>query len=228
MTGSMPDLYDIDIVICLDGSRRMGPYLSMAKEEMAALLDTFVQTMEKKDQEVAQLRARYIVFRDYACDGEPMVESPFFTLPEQYDAFRDYLDAVEPRGGGEAQNGLEALALALLSDWTTGKEKLRQIVWIFSAGAELPLGERADCPAYPGGLPKSFEELGDWWEGNGLPPGSSYQPSAGRLIAFVPKKEPWIGLDRWKRVLPAFLIERTGFRELNREAAALVMASPNK
>ena len=39
MTGSMPDLYDIDIVICLDGSRRMGPYLSMAKEEMTALLD---------------------------------------------------------------------------------------------------------------------------------------------------------------------------------------------
>lgn len=73
--------------------------------------------MEENDKDVAKLRIKVIVFRDYICDSEPMVESEFFTLPSQNANFRSFVERIEACGGGDGlENALEAIALALKSE----------------------------------------------------------------------------------------------------------------
>ncbi|MBR4550218.1 MAG: VWA domain-containing protein [Oscillospiraceae bacterium] len=226
MSESQQDPFYIDIVICLDASESMARYIDQSKQTMLELLNRLVDTLEEQEKEVAQLRVKVIAFRDCGRDGEPMAESAFFTLPEQYDAFRDYLDAVELKGGGGAQNGLEAIALALRSDWTTGKEKLRHIVWVFSADAALPLGARADSPRYPDGMPKSMEEFFAWWEGTGETFDGPFEPNVGRLLAFVPQRGSWAVLDELWQALTVYSLAGNELDEADLFFAVTLMAAP--
>ena len=59
-----------------------------------------------------------IAFRDYGVDSEPMLESKFFTLDGESGAFHEFVEGIEATGGGdEPESSLEALALAMKSDW---------------------------------------------------------------------------------------------------------------
>ena len=180
--------------------------------------------MEENDKDVAELRIKVIVFRDYICDSEPMVESEFFTLPAQNAAFRSFVAGIEACGGGDGpENALEAIALALKSKWTTSGSKRRHAILVFSDAPALALGERSDCPNYPTGLPKNIAQLGAWWEGTDQSLGSTYQPKAGRLVAFVPNAEPWTELQAWNRYWPAFSPAGTGLPDVDIQSAIDLM-----
>ena len=227
MSESQKDPFYIDIVVCLDAAESMARYIDQTKQTMLKLLNQLVDTLEEHEQEVAQLRMKLIAFRDFGRDEEPMAESPFFTLPEQYDAFRDCLDAIETKGGGGgAQNGLEAIALALRSDWTTGKENLRHIVWVFSADGVLPFGERAGCPGYPDGMPKSMEEFSAWWEGTDTALAGSFDLKAVRLTAFVPQRESWAELDQLWQTNIVYTLAGQALDEGELYFAVMMMAFP--
>ena len=100
--------------------------------------------------------------------------------PRRPPALFDFLDAIEPKGGGKTpqENALEALVLAMRSDWTN--ERLsRQIILLF-ADADPLLPE--ECGVRPEGMHRSVAELYRWWN-TGLPEaGSSFDPRKARLI----------------------------------------------
>ena len=170
----------------------MAPIIEEVKGNALSFYQKFIDAMEENDKEVDQLRIKVISFRDYGCDDEPMVESQFFTLPDQNEEFKNFVNGIEAKGGGDGSaNALEAIALALKSDWTTGGSRRRYIIFVHSVASVLPLGERSDCPNYPSGLPQNIAQLGSWWEGTDQTLGSAYQPKAGRLVAFVPNAVPW-------------------------------------
>ena len=165
-----------------------------------------------------------IAFRDYGCDAEPMKESQFFTLPDDNEAFKAFVSGIEAQGGGDApENALEAIALALKSDWTTGGSKRRHAILVFSDAPALPLGARADSPSYPAGMPKDIAQLGAWWECTDQTLGSTYQAKAGRLIAFVPNAEPWTDISAWNRYWPAFSPAGTGLEDVDIQSAIDLM-----
>ena len=194
-----------DFVICIDATASMAPYLDEVKANALSILQKYVEGVEESGYTLEQLRIKVIAFRDYKYDEVPMVESAFFTLPEERDAFESCLNGIEAKGGGGgAENALEALALALRSDWTTGGYRRRHIVLLFTDSGALPLGARADCPGYPDGMPKDLAQLGSWWEGTDPSFEGTYQPRAGRLIAVVPHTEPWTELQAWNRYWPCF------------------------
>lgn len=194
-----------DFVICIDATASMAPYLDEVKANALSILQKYVEGVEEADYTLEQLRIKVIAFRDYKYDEEPMVESAFFTLPEERDAFESCLNGIEAKGGaGGAENALEALALALRSDWTTGGYRRRHIVLLFTDTGALPLGARADCPGYPGGMPKDLAQLGSWWYGTDPTLEGTYQPRAGRMVAVVPNAEPWTELQAWCRYWPCF------------------------
>lgn len=216
--------YNVDIVMCIDATASMAPIIEEVKGNAISFYQKFIDSMEENDKEVEQLRIKVIVFRDYGCDDEPMVESEFFSLPAQNEEFRAFVNGIEAKGGGDSpENALEAIALALKSDWTTGGSKRRHAVLVFSDAPALSLGERASAASYPAGMPTDIAQLGAWWEGTDQTLTSTYQPKAGRLVAFVPNAEPWTELQAWNRYWPAFSAAGTGLPDVDIQSAIDLM-----
>lgn len=216
--------YNVDIVMCIDATGSMAPIIEEVKANAISFYQKFIDAMEENDKEVDQLRIKVISFRDYGCDDEPMVESQFFALPDQNEEFKNFVNGIEAKGGGDGpENALEAIALALKSDWTTGGSKRRHAVLVFSDAPALPLGERAGAGSYPTGMPTDIAQLGSWWEGTDQTLTSTYQQKAGRLVAFVPNAEPWTELQAWNRYWPAFSPAGTGLPDVDIQSAIDLM-----
>lgn len=212
--------YNVDIVICIDATGSMAPIINEVKENAMSFYQKFVDAMDDNDKTVDQLRIKVIVFRDYICDSKPMEESEFFVLPSQSDKFRTFVSGIEAIGGGDTpENALEAIALALKSQWTTGGSKRRHAILVFTDAPALPLNERADCPKYPDNLPKDLSKLGAWWEGMDQSMDSTYQAKYGRLVVFAPKAYPWNELQVWNRYWPAFSPAGKGLSDVDIQSA---------
>ena len=224
MSGQQMGDYNVDIVMCIDATGSMAHIIDEVKSNALSFYQRFVDAMEENDKDVSQLRIKVIAFRDYGVDSEPMQESRFFLLPDENEEFRGFVQGITAQGGGDAaENALEAIALALKSDWTTGGSKRRHAILVFSDAPALPLGERAGNAAYPSGMPADLAQLGAWWEQTDQTLDSNYQKQAGRLVAFVPNAEPWTELQAWNRYWPAFSPAGTGLPDVDIQAAIDLM-----
>lgn len=220
MAGQGQSDYNVDIVMCIDGTGSMSPIIEEVKANALSFYQKFVDAMEEADKTVDALRIKVIVFRDYGVDSEPMQESAFFNLPEENAAFQSFVNGIVATGGGDIpENALEAVALALKSDWTTGGSKRRHAILVFSDAEALALGARAGSPSYPAGMPADLAQLGAWWEGTDQSLSSTYQPKAGRLVAFVPNAAPWTELQAWNRYWPAFSKAGAGLNDVDIQSA---------
>jgi len=216
--------YNVDIVMCIDATGSMAPIINEVKNNAMTFYEKFEAAMEEQDKYVDVLRVKVIVFKDYICDSEPMKESAFFTLPEESVAFKNFVNGIEPTGGGDTpENALEAIALALKSNWTTAPGKKRHAILVFTDAPALPLGERKDCPGYPAGMPKNLPELGAWWEGTTQDFSGNYSKIAGRLIVFAPNAEPWTELQVWNRYWHTPSKGGTGLEDVDLQAAIDVL-----
>ena len=143
---------NIDVVFCIDGTGSMYPCLESVKSNARRFHLEFVSAMTDMGSEIDSMRVKVIVFRDYECDGkEAMVESPFFELPDDESEFSEFLAKVTASGGGDdPENGLEALYLAMKSNFTTGTDD-RQVIVLFSdaQAVELKDSKRIGNPTYP-------------------------------------------------------------------------------
>lgn len=208
--------YCVDIVMCIDATGSMAPIINEVKESALSFYDKVSEAMRENQKEIAELRVKVIAFRDYICDTKPIEESEFFVLPDQARRFRDFVSKIEAAGGGDTpENALEAIALALKSDWTKKGIKRRHVVMIFTDASALKLGERSDCPGYPSAMPASLAQLGAWWEGTDQMFISKFEPKAGRLIAFAPAVYPWTDLKAWNKYWPSFSKAGTGLSEVD-------------
>ena len=196
----------VDIVFCIDVTRSMSPIINTVKNLTLDLYDDLITNMREKNYRIVkQLRVKVIAFRDYYCDGPyAMEESKFFTLPEQKTEFRNFVASLEAKGGGdEPENALEAMALAMKSDWVRvtdpNKEKARNVVVIFTDASAHPLEKSADGVSeyYPTDMLKNYKELYEAWCGGQdscMDKGESYvmDTMAERLIIFAPEDAyPW-------------------------------------
>lgn len=211
-------IYHVDIVMCIDATGSMGPVIDTVKQSALTFHETFEEKMIEAGKDINKLRIKVIVFRDLAVDANAIEESAFFTLPDDKEAFKSFVDNITPSGGGDLpESGLEAISLALKSDWTTEGMKQRHVVLMFTDAAALPLGTGSDKPGYPAGMPADLAQLGAWWEGADQTFTGTYKPKAGRLIAFAPNAEPWTSLETWNRYWPTYSNAGTGLSEVDME-----------
>lgn len=186
--------YDVDIVMCIDATGSMSPIIAEVKANALSFYQKFVDEMEAQvpPKGVEQLRIKVIVFRDYGVDSEPMVESKFFVLDEEVEAFQEFVNGIEASGGGDGpENSLEALALAMKSDWVRTGSVRRHVILMYTDAPALPLSARAGQPGYPADMPKDIAELRDMWEGQYM------EKRAKRLHVFAPDCEPWSDMVDW-------------------------------
>ncbi len=230
---------DVDIVFCIDVTLSMTPVIDKVKALTLSLDEKLILKMKKDGQRpVRQLRVRVIAFRDYYCDGEySMQESDFFTLPAQKREFHDFVNSLEAKGGGdEPENALEALALAMKSDWVKvadrTKERDRNVIVMFTDASAHKFEVSSECSkealesvGYPEDMMKNYKELYDAW--NFQQPGLAIQNTglydmskyAKRLVLFAPEDVyPWSDMvEEFEQLSFVHLDPGNGGKELNED-----------
>lgn len=182
--------YNVDIVMCIDATGSMSSIINDVKANALSFYQKFVDEMEAQSppKSIQQLRIKVIAFRDFSSDSEPITESKFFVLGDekQDKEFHDFVEHIEAEGGGDApENSLEAIALAMQSDWVRSGSVRRHIIILYTDAPARPLGEDASQSGYPSNMPKDIAQLREWWEGQYM------EKRAKRLLLFAPDAEPW-------------------------------------
>ena len=178
--------YHVDLVICIDATGSMSDIINRVKDRALSFHTDLMEELKNAGKHVDALRIKVVAFRDYYHDANTaMNESVFFTLPEQVIEFKAFLDDIEADGGGdEPENGLEARALAINSDWTKNGDKRRHLVVMWTDASAHPLEKVGKDSNYPINMPKNFDEMTELW-------GQSIGQRAKRLILFAPAVQPW-------------------------------------
>jgi hypothetical protein len=197
-------MYDVDIVLCIDGTGSMAGIIENVKEQALFFYEDLQKGLsDEKQATIGKMRLKVIVFRDYyAGDGyEPMEQSPFFDVPDELPAFAEFVKAIRAAGGASAEeNSLEAVAYAMKSDWTKGGLKRRHLIVLWTDDAAHPLEKRKKdgAPAgYPDkDMPASLDALSDLWDNQGV-----IDQNAKRWLVFAPQERyPWSSVKDWRSV----------------------------
>jgi len=192
--------YAVDIVFAIDVTGSMTPILDQVKANALRFFDDVQSNLTAKGKNIDELRVRVVAFRDVVADGEAALqESPFFALPSEQASFSAFVNGLVAEGGGDApESGLEAVALAMTSPWTTRGDRRRQVVVVWTDQPAHPLDPSALPPEFAGRVPADFSALTDLWEDPQGPLGSSSK----RLILFAPDGPGWSDISGvWENVV---------------------------
>jgi hypothetical protein len=192
--------YAVDIVFCIDVTGSMTPIIDQVKTNALRFYDDVQSNLTAKGKNVDQLRVRIIAFRDFAADGAAALdESPFFTLPDERADFSEFVNGLVAEGGGDApESGLEAVALAIDSPWTTTGDRRRQVIVVWTDQPAQSLSPSVLPPDIASRVPADFSALTDAWEDEQGRMGSSSK----RLILFAPDGPGWSDISGvWENVV---------------------------
>ncbi len=192
--------YAVDIVFCIDVTGSMTPILDAVKANALGFYDDVQTNLTAKGKNVTQLRVRIVAYRDFAADGEAALEeSPFYALPTERSGFSEFVNGLVPQGGGDApESGLEAVALAINSPWTTTGDRRRQVIVVWTDQPAHPLDPSMVPADLASRVPADFSALTDAWEDEQGVMGSSSK----RLILFAPDGPGWSDISAvWENVV---------------------------
>lgn len=207
---------NVDIVFVIDATRSMQTTIDMVKASALSFQENLRDRLIDAGRVVKNMRIKVVWFRDFYYDGEHAYgESKFFELPEEEKDFHDYVTEINEAGGGdEPESALEALTLAMRSDFVQEGEKKRHIIVLFT-DAEAHAFEDYDrlveeaakkgCKPemYPENMPKNLSEFYNAWQGDaasqdalGKEGGITKLDLNGRrLVLFAPNAYPWTDME---------------------------------
>jgi len=194
--------YNVDMVFCIDCTGSMENVIDIVKNNALNFYQDVTGVMANKHKHINQLRVRVVAFRDYLEDAENAMQvTEFFTLPEQSKEFEQCVRSLSAFGGGdEPEDGLEALAYSIKSNWETEGIKKRQVIVVWTDSSTHELGFGSSSPYYPKGMARDLPELSAWW-GDRQHKGF-VDNNAKRLILFAPDEPAWNIISRnWDCVL---------------------------
>ena len=204
--------YKVDIVMCIDLTGSMQPCINTVKSRALQFWPDLQEALKNASKYVSDVRVKVIGFRDFEADGAKSLEvSRYFNLSEQGSSdpeeYKKFVNGLVAEGGGdEPENALEALSLAIQSDWVQTGDKRRHVIVMFTdASAHKLENANRSNPYYPQDMPASLEELTDIW----MTPTSGQQVSkiklkqpAKRLVVFAPQMYPWPEIyESWTQVV---------------------------
>lgn len=214
--------YNMDMTWCMDLTGSMYPYLDNVKIHARLLADKIREKMQDVGKSVDTLRIRIVGFRDYKYDGSgAMVTSRFFCIPDENEALQQFLDGLEATGGGDdPENSLEALALAMGSEWDLESELRRHVIVLFTDtdAVELHDPSRTKNKLYPSDMPADLAELCACWCGTNQTKYTMPDTRAGRLLIFAPKMEPWVSMGSLPWVWHTPSVAGEGLKECDLES----------
>ena len=208
---------NVDIVFVIDATRSMQTTIDMVKNSALSFHENLNECLKNAGRIIKKLRIKVIWFRDFYYDGKYAYgESPFFELPDEQQAFHDFVSEIKEAGGGDdPESSLEALTMAMRSDFVQDGEKKRHIIVLFTDSeahafedydklVEEAAKKGCQPEMYPENMPKSLAELYNAWQGNAEEQealggdGSSevkLDKNGRRLVLFAPNAYPWSDME---------------------------------
>ena len=192
---------NVDIVFAIDATESMQPLIDKVKSLTLSFREELEKGLKENRRIIKNLRIKLIVFRDFYVDDKyAMEESRFFILPEEKQEFYNFVSKIKAGGGGdEPESGLEALALALRSDFVKDGDKKRHVIVLFTDASAHPLEQQED--GVPSNYPSNmFKNLGDLYEawgkgqdslGSTRNLGVQMAKDAKRLVLIATSMYPW-------------------------------------
>lgn len=192
---------NVDIVFVIDATESMQPLIDKVKSLTLSFREELEKGLKENRRIIKNLRIKVIVFRDYYVDDKyAMEESRFFILPEEKQDFYNFVSKVKAGGGGdEPESGLEALTLALRSNFVKEGDKKRHVIVLFTDASAHPFEQKRD--GVPNNYPTNmFDNLGDLYETWGMGQeylgsthnlGNQMAKDSKRLVLFAPSMYPW-------------------------------------
>ena len=138
------------------------------------------------------------------------------TLPDDTERFQSFIKPIKAYGGGDnPEDGLEALAYAMGSDWCEDGWRKRHIIALFTDAPAHDLGFGKAAVTYPKtGMPKTFGELSAMWGDEDDPGEMNYQ--AKRLLLFAPDVSYWHTIaNGWENTVIRTAKESTGLKDVS-------------
>ena len=194
--------YSVDMAFCIDVTGSMDNIIDIVRNNALNLYQDVKTCMEQKGKHVDTLRVRIIAYRDYLADeAEAMLVTNFFTLPQEADKLKTCVSSLVAKGGGDdPEDGLEALAYAIKSDWNDAPGKKRHVIVLWTDDDTHDLGFGKSSAYYPNGMAQDLCQLTAWW-GDDSDPGYMDQ-QAKRFVLFAPDMPGWTKIsDNWDKVL---------------------------
>ncbi|MFD0741057.1 vWA domain-containing protein [Phytohabitans flavus] len=195
--------YAVDLVLCIDVTASMTSIIETVKRGALTFHARLAEAMAQKEKPVGSLRIKVVAFRDFAADRvNPVQVGGFWQLPAEVAAFRQFVSGLRAAGGGdEPESGLEALAMAIDSDWDRQAEHRRHVIVLFTDAPAHPLGVGRAASDYPANMPEDLDALAARW-GQGRDPSALMDANAKRLLIFAPERDPWTGIaNGWSNTL---------------------------
>ena len=193
-----------DLVFLIDISSTMEVYFQHIKETINRICNDAICLLKELYHVDYQMRGKIITYGDIG-ERVPIEHGEFYDLKENYEQFYNSLDNLRSVGRSTLSNGLEAIATAIKDvDWTTGGNRRRHVIILFSDKPALKLSQRVYSKIYPKDMPKDLKELSDWWEEINYDFKSTYQAKSGRMIVLAPNCYPWYDMTPWNRYWPIF------------------------
>ena len=207
---------NVDIVFVIDATGSMQNTIDMVKNSALSFHENLYKILEENKRIVKNLRVKVLWFRDFYYDGQyALGESKFFEMPEESEDFRDFVGAIRAEGGGDPpESGLEALTLAMRSDFVQEGDKKRHIIVLFTDQEAhrfedydhlVEEAAKMECKPeiYPENMPKNLAEFENAWQGNpdsqnmlGTERQETKLDKTGRrLVLFAPDAYPWSELE---------------------------------
>lgn len=210
--------YDVDIVLCIDATKSMLPVIQMVKDNARRLPGDFLREVQNQDKKVDNFRIKVILFRDYLADGEyAMQTTDFMTMPDHNELFHEIVAGIIADGGGdEPEDGLEALAYAMASDWQrpAPNKKRRQVIVVWTDASTHKLGFGKDAENYDPNMPADFATLTEWWGDDEDSPNVKMDYRSKRLLLFAPKAAYWTTInENWDNVIFVPTVAGQGLKE---------------
>ena len=134
----------VDVVMVMDVTGSMSGTIDMVKNNALDFYELFDGKCKDANIKLTGLTTKVIAYQDINVDGtEAMMISPTYNMPDEKEAFDEYVRGQYARGGGDIpESGLEALAAAFQKpDWGVDDGYHRQVVILWTDAPYLTKNE---------------------------------------------------------------------------------------
>ena len=227
--------YNIDICFVIDATGSMSPIIDEVKSRVLSLHQEIINGMQSAHKPINKLRVKVVDYADFATEGDDAIhQTAFFDLPEETDKLEAAVRGISletapgsgmGKGGDAPENGLEALFIAMNSDWTplSSTQKGRHVIVVLTDAPPLNLQERDGCIGYEASeYPGDVKELEALWAEEESSQGSKMlkiSKAYKRLVLFTPDGvidgRSWGEVEQWENTTHTAVSAADGLKGVN-------------
>lgn len=175
--------FNAEVVMCIDATGSMDGILNTVKENALNLYPDIKREGRKEGKDIKSMRVKVIAFRDFEDNNrvKTFEKSNFYNLPDQEADFKSFVSKLAPHGGGDTPElGLDAIAMAMKSDWNFS-DYVRKIIILWT---DAPTKDTHNSRDH--GL-SGVSKVSDYW--------NTKFSNSDKIFLFTPQDETWSGIE---------------------------------